>query len=303
MRPIVAPERKGNERKMQVCVVGATGVLGRSLVPTLVKEGFAVRALARFNEQKRRSLPNDAHCVNFDLLSGSAPDELPGLLRGFDAVLHIATAIPKDFNAPGAWDLNNQLRTVGVQRLLDASLASGVPYYIQQSITMRYPDLGDQWIDEDTPLVATSGSTGEPDTVTVMENLVRNADKKLDWCILRGAIFVGPGTFQEGAIQRLRSGSEVVPGNGMNFVSLVHVEDMASAFVRALHVRPHRAVYNIVTESLREGEYRDRLADVIGVERPVRDGKQPNPVSHRCSNRRAQAELQWKPQHSIFPSP
>ncbi len=288
---------------MKVCVVGATGVLGRSLVPLLLKEGFTVRALARFTDEKRAWLPKEADCVNFDLLSDRAPSQLSGLTRGFDAVLHAATAIPKDFSAPGAWDLNTKLRTIGTRRLLDASLANGIPYYIQQSITMRYPDSGDEWIDEDTPLVSTSDLTGEPDTVTIMENLVRNTGEKTDWCILRGAIFVGPGTFQEDSIQRLRSGSEVVPGDGMNFVSLVHVDDMASAFVRALIVRPHRAVYNVVTEAIREGEYRDRLADAIGARRPPRDRTQRPPLSHRCSNERAKKELQWNPQHGIFPSP
>ena len=288
---------------MKVCVVGATGVLGRSLVPLLVKEGFTVRALARFNEEKRRRLPKEAECVDFDLLADRAPLELRELVRGFDAVLHIATAIPRDFSAPGAWDLNTKLRTIGTQRLLDASTIGGVAYYVQQSITMRYPDCGDRWIDEDIPLVSKSDRTGEVDTVTVMENLVRQAREKPDWCIVRGAIFVGPGTFQEDMIRRLLSGSDIVPGDGTNFTSYVHVGDMASAYISLLRARPHHAVYNIVTEALREGEYRDRLADMIGAPKPARDMTQPRPVSHRCSNERAKKELQWRPQHSIFPSP
>ena len=101
---------------VNVCVVGATGVLGRSLVPLLLDNEIAVCALARFKEKKRLWLPQRTDCRNFDLLSDSAPRELASLLKGMDAVLHIATAIPSDFTAPGAWDLNTKLRTLGTER-------------------------------------------------------------------------------------------------------------------------------------------------------------------------------------------
>lgn len=287
---------------MKVCVVGATGVLGRSLVPLLLEEGFAVRALARFTEEKRSWLPRETDCRMFDLLSDNAAQDLPPLLQGCDAVVHIATAIPSDFTAPGAWDQNTKLRTSGTQRLLDASLSNGIKYYIQQSITMRYPDCRDNWIDEDTPLVATSEQTGQPDTVSVMEDLVKSVDtRRLDWCILRGGTFVGPRTFQDDAIGRLKKGTEVVPGDGMNFISFIHVEDVASAFVKTLQIKPHRGIFNIVSEPVRNGEYRDHLADILKAKRPARDKRQPQLPSNRCSNKRAMRELRWRPQHSIFP--
>ena len=230
---------------MNVCVVGATGVLGRSLVPLLFEHRISVRALARFTDEKRSLLPKEADCLNFDLLAENVSTTLPSLLDGVDAVLHIATAIPRDFSAPGAWDLNNKLRTIGTRRLLDAAAARKVGYYVQQSITMRYPDCGDNWIDEDVPLVPTDQS-GNPDTVTVMENMVRSVDNGIDWCMLRGGIFVGPGTFQDDAIRDLRSGRMSVPGDGMKFTSLIHVADMATAFLKALQIRPHRATLNVV---------------------------------------------------------
>ncbi len=288
---------------MKVCVVGATGVLGRFLVPLLLEEGFTVRALARFTPEKRAWLPKETDCITFDLLADAAPRELEKLVRGFDAVLHIATAIPHDFTAPGAWDLNNRIRTTGTEILLQSALNNGVKYYVQQSITMRYPDLGDEWIDEDTPLVATSQQAGRTDTVTIMEDLVKSVDeKKMDWCILRGGTFVGPGTFQDDAVRRLKQGKEVVPGDGMEYVSFVHVADVALAFLQALRIKPHHGIYNIVSEPIRNGEYRDRLADLLHVDRPARDASQPRPASNRCSNKRAATGLQWKPQHSIFPS-
>lgn len=285
----------------RICVVGATGVLGRALIPLLLEEGYQVRALARLTDEKRSWLPKETDCRNFDLLSDNAPDELPSLVSGFDAVLHIATAIPRDFNAPGAWDSNTKLRTIGTRRLLDAAISGNVGYYIQQSITMRYPDCGEAWIDEDTPLISTDQS-GNPDTVTVMENIVTSSGTQLDWCILRGGIFVGPRTFQVDTIRELKNGTKLVPGDGMNFMSLIHVQDMAAAFARALQTTPHNEILNIVTEPIRNGEYLDQLADSVGAARPKRDPHQPKPASNRCSNVRAKSVLQWTPRHSIFPS-
>jgi nucleoside-diphosphate-sugar epimerase len=288
---------------MKVCVVGATGVLGRSLVPLLLKEGFTVRALARFTNEKRAWLPQNADCRTFDLLSDDAPEQLPSLLEGFDAVLHIATAIPSDFTAPGAWDLNTKLRTEGTRRLCGGSVACRIKYYVQQSITMRYPDLGDNWIDEDVPFAPPLQGPIESEPVTIMENQVKQlSDANVGWCILRGGIFVGPGTFQEGVIQKLKEGKELIPGDGKEFVSLVHAADMASAFAKALQVRPSNGIFNIVADPIRNGEYRDRLADIVGAVRPKRDMNQPRPVSNRCSNTRAKSVLQWSPQHSIFPT-
>lgn len=288
---------------MRVCVVGATGVLGRSLVPLLIEHGFAVRALARFTDEKRGWLPGSADCRTFDLLSDQAPQHLQALLDGCDAVFHIATAIPSDFTAPGAWDLNTKLRTEGTRRLVDASIAYGILYYVQQSITMRYPDRGDNWIDEDVPFASPLHGTAEDDPVTIMENQVtRLSDADISWCILRGGIFVGPGTFQDGTIQRLKEGKETISGDGNEFISPIHVADMASAFVKTLQVQPPKGIFNIVAEPIRSGDYRDQLADIVGAPRPKRAVNQPRPISNRCSNARARRVLQWSPEHSIFPT-
>ncbi len=136
---------------MIVAVVGPTGVLGRALVPVLLQEGFTVRALALAPEKVRRLFPQVTEIFQCDLLSNPAGDLLP-MLEGCEAAIHIATAIPRDFTAPHAMDTTNRLRTDGVRKLLDASLKAGVRRYIQQSITMAYPDHGDDWIGEEMSL-------------------------------------------------------------------------------------------------------------------------------------------------------
>ena len=287
---------------MRVVVVGATGVLGRSMIPVLMEHGYAVRAIVRSSAKAREVLPPEIEIATGDLLDPHIEQQLPDLITGCDALLHIATAIPRDMRAPHAWEANTRLRTDGVRVLLQAALKAGAKQYIQQSITMAYPDHGDEWITEEMPLNTAPARAAVCAPVIMMENLVRTlATGQLRWCILRGGSFVGPGTFQEKVLVDLRSGKHVIAGTGQNFVSLIHVADMATAIVAALTRAPDQSIFNIVAEPLREGEYLDRLADSIGVGRPLRNTALPTPPSWRCSNRAARSILRWSPTHTIIP--
>ena len=253
-----------NERKVErwVAVVGATGVLGRAVIPLLLQHQYTVRALIRSTSKAQQVLPAGLELVEADLLDPASERRLPELLANCDAVLHIATAIPRDMNAPHAWDTNTRLRTDGVRWLLQAAPKAGVKQYIQQSISMAYPDHGDEWITEDMPLDTSTERAGLCAPVIAMENLVRTlATDRLQWCILRGGSFVGPDTFQENALADLRNGKYVIAGTGQNFVSLIHVADMASATLAALENAPDQSIFNIVDEPRREGDYLDWLAD------------------------------------------
>jgi nucleoside-diphosphate-sugar epimerase len=280
---------------MRVSIVGATGVLGRGLIPMLVPHHH-VRVLARNPERAANLFGADVEIIQCDLLDGQIAQRLPTLLLGSEAVLHLATAIPSAANAPGAWDANTKLRTVGTRRLLDAALAVGAAYYLQQSIVMAYPDRGDEWIDESIPL--------DPDSTIVlnMESMVQALpESKIRWCILRGGTFVGKGTFEDGRIERLKAGTESVPCDGHAFMPYVHVEDVARAVVAALESRA-AGIYNIVDEPVRQGEYLDRLAAVVGAVKPPRDPNMPCPPSWRCSSAAARRALGWSPTKGIYPT-
>lgn len=283
---------------MRVAVVGATGVYGRNLVPLLVHAGFRMRALVRAPAKAHALFGDQIEAVECDLLADDIAARLPAMLAHCDAVLHIATAIPADAAAPNAWEANTRLRTEGTQALLNATLAVGVECYIQQSIVMAYPDCGDEWIDERTPLQQTS--VGSP--VSAMEAMVRDiATERLRTCILRGGAFVGASTFQECTIARLKAGHELILCDGRYFVSYVHVADIARATVAALQRAPAGSIFNIVDEPLRQRDYLERLAALVGAPPPTFQPNAPCPPSQRCSNRLAREMLQWQPIHSILP--
>src|SRR4051812_36943621 len=111
---------------MKVFVAGATGVLGRLLLPRLLAGGHSVRGIAR-------SVPTGPPPVGVELVEADLlNDDLFDLVAGCKAVVHIATAIPRDPAAQAGWDTTAQLRTIGTRRLLDAALACGAQRYLQQ---------------------------------------------------------------------------------------------------------------------------------------------------------------------------
>lgn len=287
---------------MKIFIAGATGVLGRALLPLLIQKGYIVRALARTLEKEHALELAGVEAVQGDLLAQETVDKLPDIIKGCDAVLHLATAIPRDRTVPGAWEINTRLRTEGTRALLQASLATGVRRYIQQSIVMYYVDGGDQWLDEKTPMDSSPARASSSGPVIAMEDMVRDvAPEQLQWCILRGGSFVGPETMQDDLISALRAGQLVVPCDGRNFISLINVADMATAVLAALEKAPAGSVFNIVDEPVRNGDYLDQLARMLNLPPPPRDPSQPCPPSYRCSNQAARTVLGWQPIRGIWP--
>lgn len=287
---------------MKIAVIGATGVLGRNLVPLLLKHRYEVLALVRSVKKAKNTLPPRTKVEEYNLLNEEDDEKLSPLLEGCDCVVNIATAIPSDFSKPGAWDTNNRLRRAGTRKLIDASLKAGIKRYIQESIVMAYSDGRDEWINEEHPLDETPDRELICAPVIEMEELVKNIpENKMDWFILRGGIFVGKGTFQEKTLQDLKDGLNIVTGNGENFVSFIHVADMAEAILKAVENETGNIILNIVDKPIKQIEYLKILAEKIGAVIPVQNNNLPTPPSFRCSNLRAQYTINWKPTHSILP--
>jgi nucleoside-diphosphate-sugar epimerase len=282
-------------------------VLGRALLPLLLESGHSVRALSRHPVSPALGVESAAG----DLLTS----DLSPIVDGCEAVVHAATAIPSNPSLPGAWDRNTELRTLGTQRLIAASEAMRVRRYVQQSIIMAYADGGDAWLDEHAPFDASPARASTVAPVREMESLVRASS--LNWCILRGGQFAGPGTSQDALLSALSSRTATLPCGGAYFISPVHPADMAAAVVAAAlsATAAHHTTFNIVSEPLRYADYLDRLAEHVNrpaasVDRltslrplppPRRDASRPCPPSHRCTAAAAHQHLAWHPTHSIWP--
>ncbi len=249
---------------MRILVVGVTGVLGRALVSVLEGAGHEVHGFSRHASGPRRTAA--------DLLTA----DLEPLVRGCDAVIHAATAIPRDRSVPGAWDLNTRLRTEGTRRLL---AAAGARRYVQQSIVMAYADGGDTLLDESSPFDSNPARSSVVEPVREMERLVQASES--DWVILRGGSFVPVAVTP-------------IACDGRYWISPIHPMDMATAVLRALASQTSREVFNITAEPIRYEDYAARFNAPRAPDRSC-------PPSHRCTNAHAQSVLGWHPTHSIWP--
>jgi nucleoside-diphosphate-sugar epimerase len=276
---------------MQILVLGATGVLGRQVMPRLVEAGHSVRAVVRRPEEAHALRAVGAEVVAGDILE---PASLVAAARGCDAALHLATAIPKP---GGDWGRNDRIRREGTRNLLAAAVAGGVRRYLQQSIVMLYGDTGPRIVDESAPLQPSPLIQSAAD----MEQMVQAA--ALDWCILRGGLFYGAGAgLEEEWRQAARTQTLQLPGDGSDLLSLIHVVDMARAVVLAVTAAPPHSVYNVVDDE--PVPYADLYAYVaaqLGVAAPPPGGPRRR-ASFGCSNARIKRELGWQPAYPSYRS-
>jgi len=277
---------------MRVFVIGATGVLGRNVIPRLLERGHSVRAVVRRPEQAERLTRLDVEACVGDILDAGS---LAAPLAGCDAALHLATAIPRS-QRPGDWERNDQIRREGTRHLLAAAARAGVRRYVQQSVTFVYGDQGQRLADEATPLQP----AGRVQSAADMEELVRATD--LEWCILRGGALYGPHTgAEQGWKEALREGVLRLPGHGDGLVSLIHEADLAHALVLAMERAPARSVFNVVDDQpVSYRELYGHVAALISGEAPAAGG--PAVRSLGCSNARLKAVLGWTPAFPTYRS-
>ena len=226
------------------------------------------------------------HAVRGDILD---PASLTAPLAGCDAVLHLATAIPRT-GAQSDWGPNDRVRREGTRTLLNAARRHGRPRYVQQSVAMLLAGPRDVIADEDAPLRPSPRLESARD----MEQAVRESD--LPWVILRGGAFYGRGSGRMEDLNRLaREGRLTIPGDGGDYISLVHVEDMADAVVRALDADVAQQTFNIVDDY--PVTYRELFGYVARVNHspPPAVGGPPLLASFRVSNARARRGLGWSP--------
>ncbi|GMR23212.1 MAG: NAD(P)-dependent oxidoreductase [Acidobacteriota bacterium] len=281
-------------KKLDIAIAGATGVLGRHVVPRLVERGHRVRALARNDSAEGKLSRQGVDCHRGDIL---VSETLDALVAGVDVALHLATAIPSRDDPAPEWEPNDRIRREGTKNLIDACKRAGVRDYVQQSILLLQAGRGAEWITEDTPITPHAITQSAAD----MEALVEHS--RLRWLTLRGGLFYGAGTGLDDNFRKLaREGALIKPGDGSDFLSLIHVSDMASAVVVAVESDVRHSVLSVADDRpVMYGELFDHIAALEGMERPRKGGPAILP-SFRASNARIRDELGWRPHYASFRS-
>ena len=303
---------------MRVFVAGATGAIGRQLVPRLVAAGHEVIGMTR-NRSKENLLqdlgatPVVADALDRVQVADAVTQAKP------DVIVHELTAI-------GALDLRhvdrdfaltNRLRTEGTDNLLSAGQASGVRRFVAQGIAGygAYDRTGSLIKTEDDPLEA--NPVGPMRRTLAAARYLETAVLGAVWTegvVLRYGVFYGPGTSLapgEEQFELVRKRKFPLVGNASGVWSFIHVGDAAEATVAAIE-SDRRGIYNVVDDDPASvNEWLPVLAQQLGAKRPMRvprfigrlfageTGVVMMPEIRGASNTKAKSELGWVPQ---FPS-
>lgn len=276
---------------MNVAILGASGVYGRHLIPRLTAAGHEVRALVRRPEAAGAARGCGAEVRIADIFD---EDGLLAGLAGCDICVNLATSLPGP-SGRGDYEVNDRVRREGVPRLIEACRRAGVARLVQQSIAMAGA-AGEALADETSVHRPDGDDDAARATRAVHDMEAAVHASGLDWIILRGGLFYGPGTgFDDAWFARAAAGKLRLPGEGDDFVSLIHIADMAAATAAALARWPSRHML-IVADDL-PVRWRDLfgyIAALAGTEPPRPGGRMGFP-SIRMSNRRARELLDWAP--------
>jgi len=280
----------------RIAVLGATGVYGRHLLPRLAAAGYRVRALVRKPEAAGMAMACGAEIVPADIFDEAS---LRAGLSGCDIAINLATSLPAP-GEQGDYAENDRLRREGTPIFAHACREVGVSRILQQSIAMTHAGGGDAWADEETFHPVGEGIAGAAiAAVRAMEAAVVQSD--LDWLSLRGGLFYGPGTgFDEDWFARARAGKLRLPAEGDDYVSLVHIADMAAATVAAIRRWPSRQALIVADDS--PARWRDVLTHVCALagSNPPQPGGRSAMPSFRVRNARARELLAWAPMYSDY---
>ena len=296
---------------MRVFVAGATGAIGRQLVPRLVAAGHEVHGMTR-SESKRAMLdelgavPVVADALDPDQVAQAVARARP------EVIVHQLTAIgPVDLrHMDRDFAPTNRLRTEGTDHLLSAGQAMGVRRFVAQSnAAFPYARTGGAVKGEEDPLDAASARE-----MRAMVAAIRHLEEAVlgagwtEGIVLRYGALYGPGTSMapgEAQFELVREGKFPLVGDGGGVWSFIHVADAAEATVAAVE-HGGRGVYNIVDDDPAPvAEWLPALARMLGAQPPVAAprlaGGEAGAVLmtelRGASNAKAKRELGWQPAH------
>jgi 2-alkyl-3-oxoalkanoate reductase len=298
---------------MRVFVAGATGALGRYLVPGLVASGHEVTAATRTPSKAGQLRAAGAEPVVVDGLDRA---EVIAAVRAAapEVIVHEMTALAdmRSLRSPDrVFAVTNELRTRGTDNLLAAAAEAGTRRVIAQSYAMVNERSGGPVKTEEDPL--------DPRPVASSARLVaaiRHVEQAVpatapEGIVLRYGSLYGPGA-SDVLLDMVRKRQLPVIGGGTGIWSFIEVTDAAAATVAAVG-RAAPGVYNVVDDDPAPvAEWLPYLAKVAGAKPPLRlpgwlgrllagEFVVVQMTSARgSSNEKARKELGWEPRYASW---
>jgi nucleoside-diphosphate-sugar epimerase len=300
---------------MRVFVTGATGALGRHLVPGLVAAGHEVTATTRKPGKVAQLREAGATPVVLDGLDREAVIAAV-LAAAPEVILHQMTALAdmRSLRNPDkAFAATNELRTRGTGNLLAAAAQAGTRRVIAQGYAGAGPDKpsGGALKTEEDPL------DWQPiPSAARMAAAIKHVDKTVpleapEGIVLRYGTFYGPGA-SDFLLEMLRKRQLPVIGGGTGIWSFIEITDAAAATLAAVE-RGEPGVYNVVdSDPAPVAQRLPYLAQVAGAKPPLRVpawlgrllagefAVAQMTTSRGYSNEKARKELGWEPRFASW---
>jgi nucleoside-diphosphate-sugar epimerase len=311
---------------MKIFIAGATGVLGRELVPLLVARGHEVVGMTRSASKQDLVRSLGARPVVADALD---PDAVAQAVASAEpeVIVHQLTALSGEMSArdmrhperSSAMTMTNRLRTEATDHLLAAGRAVGARRFVAQSFgAFRFARTGGPVqteadpLDPDPPAALKAGQEG----YLYLERAVTT----IEWgegLALRYGSFYGPGTaisLAPDAVMAapIRKRRFPIVGDGGGVWSHVHIEDAAAATVAAVE-HGRSGVYNVVDDDPAPvREWLPVLASALDAKRPRRVPRWLGRLAagemaaammtevRAASNEKAKRELGWTPHYASW---
>jgi nucleoside-diphosphate-sugar epimerase len=303
---------------LRIFLAGASGTLGRRIVPLLIARGHHVTGTTRSRADELRAL--GAEPAVLDPFDADAVRE--AVVRAEpDVVVHQLTALAglgMARNFDKAFALTNRLRTEGTDHLIAAARAAGARRLVWQSYA-GWPYARDDGAlkTEDDPLDPDPPADARATLAAIryLEDAVLSSG--LEGVVLRYGGFYGAGTsLDAGGDHRelIRRRRFPLGGDGGGVWSFVDIDDAAAATVAAIE-GDATGVFNIVgDDSAPIREWLPAVARRLGAPPPrhlpgwlvrVAAGPQASSLMTRArgaSNAKAKRELGWRPAHTLLDS-
>jgi nucleoside-diphosphate-sugar epimerase len=289
---------------MRVFVAGATGALGRRVVPMLVRQGHDVSAVGRTAEKRAALAAEGARPIAVDLFDAEAVRRAVG---DAEVIVNLATAVPAGLRIvlPWSWHPMDRIRREVSANLVRAAVGgSTVGRVIQESFAPIYLDHGDGWVDESAPLRPTAYNRTVLEAEAQAAGFSRSGRSGV---VLRFGYLYGPGDpATRMLLEAVRRGWYPLIGDPDGYWSWVAHDDAAAAIVAALEVPA--GAYNVVEDRpLRRREVAAGIARLEGVPLPRLLPRWAWPLggatgsllarSLRISNRKLRAVSDWAPRY------
>ena len=291
---------------MRIFLAGASGAVGRLLVPLLVAAGHQVTGTARTAGGAERLRAQGAAAVPLDVFDAARVERTVADAAP-DAVIHQLTAL-----AGGSRAENGRIRREGTRHLVDAARRAGVRRIVAQSISWAY-EPGTTPASESTPLdlAAPPPRAAMVGSLRALEEAVAEIETHV---VLRYGTFYGPGTWYApgGALDAVLRGAplegpgarpgaamvgQVVPNDAIS--SFVHVADAARAAVAALGW-PSGVVNVVDDEPAPARDWLPALAAALGAPAPAPAATAAGEGWERGADNTLARRLGWRPDHPTW---